>query len=93
MTADRLVVCLGDDIVGTLWREGRRFGMRFRRDPGARGVLTVAAGGSGDECPPSFTRAWFDGLLPEEERRSAAGVDHGVERGDSFGLLAATGTT
>lgn len=91
MTADRLIVWLGDDVIGTLSREGRRFGMRFRRDPGARGVLTVAADGSGDEWPPSFTRAWFDGLLPEEGRRGAAEVDHGVERGDSFGLLAAIG--
>ncbi len=91
MSNGLLVVWLGDEPVGTLAREGHRFGLRFRRRPGAVGLLTVAPGGVADPWSPSFTRAWFDGLLPEEARRSAAETDHGVERGDTYGLLAAIG--
>jgi len=88
---DHLVVWLGSDRVGELHRERRS--LRFIGTPGARGTtsLTVAVDGVDERWAPGFTRAWFDGLLPEEERRSAAEREHGVEPGDTFGLLAAIG--
>ena len=87
----RLVVWLGDEAIGDLEREGRRYDFRLRLRPGTRALLTVAEGGAPSTWTPSFTGAWFDGLLPEEARRSAAETDHGVDRGDTFGLLAAIG--
>lgn len=86
-----LVVWLGDDPVGDLARAGRRFQFRFTRRRDATRLLTVAADGADAAWTPEFTRAWFDNLLPEETRRTAAEAEHGVERGDSFGLLAAIG--
>ena len=88
---DHLVVWLGSDRIGELHRERRS--LRFIGTPGARGTtsLTVAVDGVDERWAPGFTRAWFDGLLPEEERRSAAEREHGVEPGDTFGLLAAIG--
>ena len=85
---DRLAVWLGDERVGDLVRDRRAF--QYRQYPGAS-RLSVADQANEDVWTTTFTRAWFDGLLPEEERRSAAEVEHGVERGDSFGLLAAIG--
>jgi serine/threonine-protein kinase HipA len=86
-----LAVWLGDEPVGTLARSGRRFQVRFTRRPGAAAELTVAPDGAGAAWAPAFTRAWFDNLLPEGDRRTAAEVEHEVERGDTFGLLAAIG--
>ncbi len=90
MSEAALVVWLGETPVGDLARidRGRRIG--FTRRPDTRG-LTVAAEGAQERWTPSFTRAWFDGLLPEESRRTIAETQHGVERGDTFGLLAAIG--
>ncbi|MFN8622953.1 MAG: HipA domain-containing protein [Chloroflexota bacterium] len=89
--SERLFVWVGPDPVGELAREGRRFDLRFRRAEGARALLTVASDGEGDAWAPGFTRAWFDGLLPEGPRRAAAETEHGIERGDTFGLLGAIG--
>lgn len=86
---DRLVVWLGDEPVGDLVR-ARSNEFRFTRRETARS-LTVAPGGDTTTWTPSFTRAWFDGLLPEEGRRTVAEAEHGIARGDSFGLLAAIG--
>lgn len=90
MSEPMLVVWLGDTVVGDLARldRGRRIG--FTRRHGTTG-LTVAPEGAPERWTPSFTRAWFDGLLPEESRRTVAETQHGVERGDTFGLLAAIG--
>ncbi len=86
---DSLAVWLGADRVGDL--VGDRRTITFHRRPGTA-RLTVASGeGDGPAWSPAFTHAWFDGLLPEEERRSAAEIEHGVDRGDTFGLLAAIG--
>ncbi len=85
---ETLAVWLGPHRVGELVRDRRR--LTFRGASGAPRI-TVAAAGNETVWEPAFTRAWFDGLLPEEERRSQAEVEHGVERGDSFGLLAAIG--
>jgi len=90
VTAD-LAVWLGDEQVGDLARAGRRLQMRFTGRPGTTSLLTVAPDGTDAAWTPAFTRAWFDNLLPEENRRTAAETEHGVERGDSFGLLAAIG--
>ncbi len=85
---DTLAVWLGADRVGDLISDRR--GLTFRGHPGTA-RLTVAPEGDEPAWAPAFTRAWFDGLLPEEERRSAAEAEHGVNRGDTFGLLAAIG--
>jgi serine/threonine-protein kinase HipA len=85
---DTLAVWLGDRRVGDLVRDRRT--LTFHRSPGAA-EPTVAAEGDEPTWSSGFTRAWFDGLLPEEERRSAAEVEHGVDRGDTFSLLAAIG--
>ncbi len=87
--ADRLVVWLGDAIVGDLVRT-RANAIRYTGRPGA-GALTVATDGTVETWTPSFTRAWFDGLLPEDARRTAAEAEHVVTRGDTFGLLGAIG--
>lgn len=85
---DPLAVWLGAERVGDLARERRGLAFHGRADA-AR--LTIASDGEELDWPPVFTRTWFDGLLPEEERRSAAEAEHGVDRGDTFGLLAAIG--
>jgi serine/threonine-protein kinase HipA len=86
---DRLVVWLGDEPVGDLIRT-RHNEIRFTRRESAAS-LTVAPDGAADIWTPSFTRAWFEGLLPEASRRTLAEAEHGVARGDTFGLLAAIG--
>ena len=91
MSHDELAVWLGDGPVGSLSRSGRGFQLRFTRRPGVTAALTVAPDGADATWTPPFTRAWFDNLLPEEGRRTAAEAEHGVERGDTFGLLAAIG--
>jgi serine/threonine-protein kinase HipA len=88
-SGDHLVVWLGDEPVGDLVRAGRDE-IRFTRR-GGTALLTVASAGTAAAWTPSFTRAWFDGLLPEEARRTAAEAEHRVARGDTFGLLAAIG--
>ena len=85
---DPLAVWLGDDRVGELIPDRR--GFRFHRGPGAA-PLTVAVEGDEEVWAPAFAHAWFDGLLPEEGRRSAAEREHGVQPGDTFALLAAIG--
>ncbi len=90
MSADALVVWLGETPVGDLARVDRGRRIRFERRPGTP-TLTVAAEGADERWAPAFTRAWFDGLLPEESRRTVAELAQGVERGDTFGLLAAIG--
>ncbi len=85
---DTLAVWLGPDRVGELVRDRRT--VTYRHRPGAP-RLTVAPEGDELTWSPAFTRAWFDGLLPEEERRSVAETERGVDRGDTFGLLAAIG--
>jgi HipA N-terminal domain len=83
-----LVVWLGRDRVGELVPD--RQGFRFHQDPGAI-PLTVAGEGAERIWAPAFGQAWFDGLLPEEGRRSAAEREHEVQPGDTFALLAAIG--
>jgi serine/threonine-protein kinase HipA len=86
-----LAVWLGDEPVGALARTGRRFQFQFTRSAEAVGLLTVASEGTDLVWTKGFTRAWFDNLLPEETRRTAAEAQHGVDGGDSFGLLGAIG--
>lgn len=90
MTPDTLAVWLGNDHVGELSRGRRQFEMRFTRQSTSP-PITVSTDGDTEQWTPSFTKAWFDGLLPEETRRTEAEVAHGIERGDTFGLLGAIG--
>ena len=85
---ERLAVWLGSERAGDLIRE--RSAIRFRPLEGGPS-LSVAAAAQTSLWGRTFTRAWFGGLLPEGERRDRAEADHGVERGDTFGLLAAIG--
>lgn len=84
----RLAVWLGGEQVGDLVRERR--GFRFHPFSGAS-QLSIADDADGGPWPPAFSSAWFDGLLPEGDRRSVAEIEHGIDRGDSFGLLAQIG--
>jgi serine/threonine-protein kinase HipA len=87
-TPERLAVWLGDGRVGDLVQERR--GFRYVPVPGGR-PLTASPAGAEEPWDAGFSRAWFDGLLPEGEQRTAAERRHRVERGDTFGLLAAIG--
>ena len=86
---EALAVWLGADRVGDLVRD--RQTLTFHRRPGTARLTVAQMEDDEPAWSPAFTRAWFDGLLPEEERRSTAEVEHGVDRGDTFGLLAAIG--
>ena len=58
---DRLVVWLGDERVGDLLRTPHNEIRFIRRESAAS--LTVAPDGAAEHWTPTFTRAWFDGLL------------------------------
>ncbi len=87
--SERLAVWLHDQRVGTLLREPRG-GVRFDAQEGAAN-LTVSPMGAETPWSKAFSRDWFEGLLPEEGQRTTAERNHGVARGDTFGLLAAIG--
>src|SRR5664280_3762386 len=53
-------------------------------------TLTVAAAGLGT-WSPQLTRNWFDGLLPEGDRRARLAARFGLRAEDTFGLLAEIG--
>lgn len=89
MVADPLAVWLNDHLVGHLVRD-RRGGFRFDARDGASS-LTVSPLGAETPWGKAFSRNWFEGLLPEEGQRTTAEGNHGVARGDTFGLLAAIG--
>jgi serine/threonine-protein kinase HipA len=88
VTPEQLDVWLGAERVGALVQERR--GFRYVPASGRR-PLTVSPAGVGEPWEIGFSRAWFDGLLPEGEQRTAVERRHRVERGDTFGLLAAIG--
>lgn len=89
MAEKQLAVWLGDRRVGTLVRE-RQGGFRFDGEYGAA-ALTVSREGARNPWTRGFSRNWFDGLLPEGQQRIAAEGIHGVNGGDTFGLLAEIG--
>jgi hypothetical protein len=60
---EHLVAWLGAERAGELVRT-RRGDLRFVADADAP-PITVATEGARAEWRPAFTRAWFDGLLPE----------------------------
>jgi len=86
--AERLAVWLNDSEVGYLERDAK--GFKFQSTSNAR-ALTVSAEGGSVPWPRPFARNWFDGLLPDDAQRTSAEDNHGVQRGDTFGLLAAIG--
>jgi serine/threonine-protein kinase HipA len=58
--------------------------------PGIDSPLTVAASGLAT-WSPQLTRNWFDGLLPEGDRRTRLAARFGLRSEDTFGLLGEIG--
>jgi serine/threonine-protein kinase HipA len=58
--------------------------------PGIDVPLTVAASGLAT-WSPQLTRNWFDGLLPEGDRRTRLAARFGLRSEDTFGLLGEIG--
>lgn len=96
----RLVVYLGDHIVGELRSEhdGRGDRFSFAYDPGwvshpEAACLSLSLPFRGPETPypPDAARPFFAGLLPEGAVRRAVARQHGLSEGNEFGLLEAIG--
>lgn len=83
----RLVVWLNSDVVGTL--ETDKAGV-VRYVPSSSQLLSAASAGSGT-WSPELTLNWFEGLLPEGDRRRRLAGRFGVLENDTFGLLAEVG--
>jgi serine/threonine-protein kinase HipA len=80
-----------------VWMSDRRVGALERKAPGdlvyvpeVDWPLTVAASGLAP-WSPQLTRNWFDGLLPEGDRRVRLAARFGLRSEDTFGLLAEIG--
>ena len=86
MTA-ALAVWLSDRRVGTLEKTAAG---DLLYSPGIDSPLTVAASGMAT-WSPHLTRNWFDGLLPEGDRRVRLAARFGLRSEDTFGLLAEIG--
>ena len=82
-----LAVWLSDRRVGTLERTA---GGDLVYSPGIDSPLTVAASGLA-AWSPQLTRNWFDGLLPEGDRRVRLAARFGLRSEDTFGLLGEIG--
>ena len=82
-----LAVWLSDRQVGTLEKTGSG---DLVYTPGVDVPLTVAASGLAT-WSPQLTRNWFDGLLPEGDRRVRLAARFGLRSEDTFGLLAEIG--
>jgi serine/threonine-protein kinase HipA len=82
-----LAVWLSDRRVGTLERTAAG---EVVYSPGIDVPLTVAASGLA-AWSPQLTRNWFDGLLPEGDRRVRLAARFGLRSEDTFGLLAEIG--
>lgn len=83
---DVLKVWLHDRVAGTL--ERRKGELVYV--PVTDEDLTVAARGT-DPWSPGLSRNWFDGLLPEGDRRASLAARFEVRTEDTFGLLAEIG--
>jgi serine/threonine-protein kinase HipA len=80
-----------------VWMSDRRVGTLERTAtgdlvycPGIDSPLTVAASGL-TTWSPQLTRNWFDGLLPEGDRRARLAARFGLRSDDTFGLLGEIG--
>jgi serine/threonine-protein kinase HipA len=82
-----LAVWLSDRRVGTLERTAAG---DLVYSPEIDASLTVAASGLAN-WSPQLTRNWFDGLLPEGDRRVRLAARFGLRSEDTFGLLAEIG--
>ena len=82
-----LAVWLSDRRVGTLERTAAG---DLVYTPGIDVPLTVAASGL-TTWSPQLTRNWFDGLLPEGDRRVRLAARFGLRSEDTFGLLGEIG--
>ena len=82
-----LAVWLSDRRVGTLERTAAG---DLVYSPGIASPLTVAASGLAT-WSPRLTRNWFDGLLPEGDRRVRLAARFGLRSEDTFGLLGEIG--
>ncbi len=83
-----LDVRLYDESVGTLVI--KRSGA-LRYEPRDQSTLLSVGDRSGDDWSESFTRTWFEGLLPEGESRNRIAARFGVAPADTFALLEAIG--
>ena len=83
---DRLAVWLGGNRVGAIERAGDT----IRYLPAVDAPLSVASAGLAP-WSPELTRNWFDGLLPEEGRRTRLAARFGLRPEDTFGLLREVG--
>ena len=92
--SDHLVVWINDSIAGVLrpsdTRRSADTQLVFEPDPGAR-ALTASSNGRLSPWNRTFAKNWFDGLLPDDRQRTAAEINYGIARGDTFGLLEAIG--
>jgi serine/threonine-protein kinase HipA len=82
-----LAVWMSDLRVGTLERTAAG---DLVYSPGIDSPLTVAAPGLAT-WSPQLTRNWFDGLLPEGDRRVRLAARFGLRSEDTFGLLGEIG--
>ncbi len=82
-----LAVWMSDRRVGTLERTAAG---DLLYTPGIDVPLTVAASGLAT-WSPQLTRNWFDGLLPEGDRRTRLAARFGLRSEDTFGLLGEIG--
>lgn len=87
MTTDSLGVWLFGRRAGTLERSSPS---EIRYTPSLDEPLTVASSGLAP-WPVELTRNWFDGLLPEGDRRTRVAARFGLRPEDTFGLLAEIG--
>src|SRR5450759_4891492 len=82
-----LAVWLSDRRVGTLEKTASG---DLLYTPGVDVPLTVAVSGVAT-WSAQLTRNWFDGLLPEGDRRTRLAARFGLRSEDTFGLLAEIG--
>ena len=82
-----LAVWMSDRRVGTLEKTAAG---DLVYSPGIDSPLTVAASGLAT-WSPQLTRNWFDGLLPEGDRRVRLAARFGLRSEDTYGLLGEIG--
>lgn len=92
MSERRLAVWLGGERVGTLSATEGDAELRFTyAEPAPARPVSLALPLEGEPRSSFATRAFFDGLLPEQSVREQSARQLGISPGNSFGLLRALG--